>query len=36
VIKEILNSFHSSEMMVNLSDLLEGALLDMMRMPLEI
>ena len=36
VVTEILNFFHSSEMMVSLSDLLEGALLDMMGMPLAI
>jgi len=30
VVREILNFFHSSEMMVSLTDLLEGALLDMM------
>ena len=30
VVMETLNFFHSSEMMVSLTDLLEGALLDMM------
>jgi exopolyphosphatase/guanosine-5'-triphosphate,3'-diphosphate pyrophosphatase len=35
VVKEILNFFHSSEMMVSLSDLLEGALLEMMGVSLE-
>jgi exopolyphosphatase / guanosine-5'-triphosphate,3'-diphosphate pyrophosphatase len=33
VVREILNFFHSSEMMVSLTDLLEGALLDMMGVP---
>ncbi len=36
VVTEILNFFHSSEMMVSLSDLLEGALLDSLGVPLEI
>jgi len=35
VVKEILNFFHSSEMMVSLSDLLEGALLDSVGVSLE-
>jgi len=35
VVKEILNFFHSSEMMVSLSDLLEGAILDRMGVSLE-
>jgi exopolyphosphatase/guanosine-5'-triphosphate,3'-diphosphate pyrophosphatase len=35
VVKEILNFFHSSEMMVSLSDLLEGALLDALGVPLD-
>jgi exopolyphosphatase/pppGpp-phosphohydrolase len=35
VVREILNFFHSSEMMVSLTDLLEGALLDMLGMSLE-
>ena len=34
VVTEILNFFHSSEMMVSLTDLLEGALLDMLRVSL--
>jgi exopolyphosphatase / guanosine-5'-triphosphate,3'-diphosphate pyrophosphatase len=35
VVREILNFFHSSEMMVSLTDLLEGALLDMIGVSLE-
>jgi exopolyphosphatase/guanosine-5'-triphosphate,3'-diphosphate pyrophosphatase len=35
VVREILNFFHSSEMIVSLTDLLEGALLDMMGVSLE-
>jgi len=35
VVTEILNFFHSSEMMVSLTDLLEGALLDMIGVSLE-
>jgi exopolyphosphatase / guanosine-5'-triphosphate,3'-diphosphate pyrophosphatase len=35
VVREILNFFHSSEMMVSLTDLLEGALLDMRGAPTE-
>ncbi len=35
VVKEILKFFHSSEMMVKLSDLLEGALLDILGVPLK-
>jgi exopolyphosphatase/guanosine-5'-triphosphate,3'-diphosphate pyrophosphatase len=34
-VMEILNFFHSSEMMVSLSDLLEGALLDLVGVSLE-
>jgi len=34
VVTEILNFFHSSEMMVSLTDLLEGALLDLLDVPL--
>jgi len=36
VVKEILNFFHSSEMMVSLTELLEKALLDILGVPLEI
>jgi exopolyphosphatase/guanosine-5'-triphosphate,3'-diphosphate pyrophosphatase len=35
VVTEILNFFHSSEMMVSLTDLLEGALLDLLGVSLE-
>jgi exopolyphosphatase/guanosine-5'-triphosphate,3'-diphosphate pyrophosphatase len=35
-VKEILNFFHSSEMMARLSDLLEGTLLDILGVPLKI
>jgi exopolyphosphatase/guanosine-5'-triphosphate,3'-diphosphate pyrophosphatase len=35
VVMEILNFFHSSEMMVSLTDLLEGALLDMVGLSLD-
>jgi len=35
VVTEILNFFHSSEMMVSLTDLLEGALLDMLGVSLD-
>jgi exopolyphosphatase/pppGpp-phosphohydrolase len=36
VVKEILNFFHSSEMMVSLTDLLEKALLDILGVALKI
>ena len=36
VVKEILNFFHSSEMMVSLTVLLEKALLDILGVPLKI
>jgi exopolyphosphatase/pppGpp-phosphohydrolase len=35
VVMELLYFFHSSEMMVSLTDLLEGALLDTLGVPLE-